>query len=111
MDNPNIKLAASSNREVGPDYNGGGRARDGLSGRVASLEAKLERLATKDWILTGLIIVIFSVVSTVGAGVWYLSGRLTTIETRIIGFEASFDSYKEFHNREHDRKYSPRTKD
>ena len=101
MAKPKLTLAAPSSRGVNPSGSGG-NGRGNLSERVAVLETELKHLVTKAWIL----LIAFGIVSSVGAGVWYLSGRLATIETRLIAVEASFDSYKESHDRKHDREDS-----
>ena len=103
MDKSDLAIVASTDRVASP---GGGNGGGSLSDWVAILETELKHLATRAWILGCLLFVIVSVVSTAGAGVWYLSRRLAAIETKLIAVEASFDSYKESHNREHDREDS-----
>ncbi|MCY4053931.1 MAG: hypothetical protein OXE98_08640 [Hyphomicrobiales bacterium] len=101
--NNSDKVVRPDNWGANPSHGGGsGGSHGDLPERVAKLEVELKHLATKAWILGSALFVVVSVVVTVGAGVWYLSGTLATMDTKLTAVEASFDSYKEFHNREHD---------
>ncbi|MCY4031010.1 MAG: hypothetical protein OXF05_02700 [Hyphomicrobiales bacterium] len=96
MDKPDPLIVPSDNQGANPSGGGGdGGGRHSLPERVAILETELKHLATKTWIS----LIALGIVLSVFGGVWHLSEKITEVKT-------SFDSYKESHNREHDREDS-----